>query len=222
MRLLTCSLVVLCTACGAAPRSTPEVMPEVAAEYGALFNADDEAGMLALFAPARRATGTTPEHLAWLRAQLGECEAPQFMWSFSKRGARFSYPCERGALEVAFILDAAGHITDVSAAAAGIPAPEEVQSAAGAVLASLPWPEATPRPFKHNLDWGVAEALGKCQIVRPWVVHAHGAVFHSDCEHAAALLSVRLHADGTLAYVSLVRSAPVYRGPAVTLPDSRA
>ena len=38
----------------------------------------------------------------------------------------------------------------------------------------------------------------------------------------AALLSVRLDPDGTIAYASLVRSATIYHGPAVWLPESPA
>ena len=208
--------------CGAAPRSTPEVMPEVAAAYGEIFNdeAFDEERLLALFAAARRGEGLPVTSHAWLQAKLGACGQPEFMWSFGNRGARFSYPCERGALEAAFVLDEAGEIVDMDVGAAGVPAAASLNHAAEAVLASLPAGAATPRPFKHNLDWGVAEQVGKCQIVRPWTVRELGAVFHLECEHGdTALLALRVHEDGMIAYAGLTRSAPVYRGPAVWLPE---
>jgi hypothetical protein len=213
---------MVCVGCGGVPRPTPEVMPEVAATYGALFNEGDEARLLALFTAERRAGGLSWKSHVWLREQLGACGEPEFMWSFSNRGARFSYPCERGALEAAFVLDEAGKIVDMDMGAVGVPVAESLSSAAAAVLASLPEGAATPRPFKHNLDWGVAEKLGKCQVVRPWVVRELGAVFHLECVHGdAALLALRVHEDGTIAYVGLTRSAGAYRGPAVWLPEPR-
>ena len=220
MRLLL-SLAVMFVACAPVPRPTPEVMPEVAAQFGEIVNDWDEERMLALFSAERRTRGSSAATFTWLHAQLGECGAPEFMWSFANRGARFSYPCERGALEAGFMLDEAGKIVDVDGGAAGIPAPEALQSAAEAVLASLPEGVDTPRPFRH--EWSSARKLGKCQIVRPWTVRELVAVFHSECETGeAALLSVRVDPDGTIAYASLVRSATIYHGPAVWLPESPA
>ena len=78
------------------------------------------------------------------------------------------------------------------------------------------------RPFKNNFDWGVAQKVGKCQIVRPWAVRELGAVFHLECEHGdAALLAVRVGEDGMIAYAGLTYSAGAYRGPAVWLPEPR-
>ena len=222
MRLLTCSLVVLCVSCGAAPRPTPEVMPEVAAEYGAIYNEWDEARMDALHPPKAQEKESPRRHLQWLRGQLGACGEPQFMWSTGKRGARFTYPCEHGALEAQFTLDDEGKIMAVRSGAAGIPAPELLQTAAEAVMASLPWSYPTPRPFKHNLDLFAATRLGKCQLVRPWAVGPYGALFHAQCEHGdAAVLRLGVHEDGTISKAELLRSSDVYFGPPVSLPASR-
>lgn len=111
-------------------------MPEVAAEYGAMYNEWDEARMLALHTPKAREKGVSPRHFQWLRGQLGECGEPQFMWSLGKRGARFTYPCERGALEAQFTLDEDGKIVWSRSGAVGVPVPAALQVAEEAVLAS--------------------------------------------------------------------------------------
>lgn len=215
MRVLSGPWLVLAVACSPAPRPTPEVMPEVAARFVQVFNDHDAAGMQALTGAARRAEGVTADEVAWLSAQLGACGAPAFMWSFRHRGARFTSPCERGALEVALELDAGGEVVEVEAGAAGVSAPARLTDAAVAVLASLPDHAATPRPFTHNFDWSGVRDLGRCQLVRPWTVRARSAVFHAECEREAALLSLRVDADGQIAYAAMVPSARVYRGPAV-------
>ncbi len=197
-------------------------MPEVAAEFGALYNEWDEACMLALHTPKAREKGVSRRHFQWLRGQLGACGEPQFMWSTGRRGARFTYPCEHGALEAQFTLDEQGKLAWWRAGAVGIPAPEALQTAAEAVIASLPWHYPTPRPFKHNLDLFEATRLGKCQLVQPWVVGAYGALFHAQCEHGdAAVLRLGVHEDGTISQAELLRSSDVYFGPPVSLPPSR-
>ena len=136
-------------------------MPEVAAEYGAIYNEWDEARMDALHPPKAQEKESPRRHLQWLRGQLGACGEPQFM-----------YP--------------------------------------------------TPRPFKHNLDLFAATRLGKCQLVRPWVVGPYGALFHAQCEHGdAAVLRLGVHEDGTISKAELLRSSDVYFGPPVSLPASR-
>lgn len=150
-RLLVASLVLIGACGGPTPRPTPEVMPEVAAEYGALYNDWDEARFLALFAPEKAAklsaspdpVGHSREQFTWLRGQLGACGEPVFMWSAGKRSARWSYPCERGALEAQFTLDAAGHIVTVRTGAAGIPTP----SSATARCCSRGWSATSAAVF---------------------------------------------------------------------------
>lgn len=218
-------VVSLFVACGGpTPRPTPEVMPEVAAEYAAIYNDWDESRFAALHQPelvAKWAERDDPHagtrrHFAWLHEQIGECGAPEFMWSYGKRGARWRYPCERGALEAQFTLDAAGHIVTLRSAAAGIPASPELLAAANAVLASLPWAWDTSRPFKHNLTLSDATRLGACALVRPWVVSAHGGLFHARCEgDRPAVLRLGLHADGTIAEAELHRAEALYRGPPI-------
>lgn len=58
MRLLLASVVTF-VSCSPAPRSTPEVMPEVAAQFGEIVNDWDEARMLALFSVERRTRGSS-------------------------------------------------------------------------------------------------------------------------------------------------------------------
>lgn len=211
--LFAACLLVL-AACSPAPRPTPEVMPEVAAEYGAIYNDWDEARLLALYLPDAKIDANHRQHFAWLHEQLGECGAPEFMWSFGKRGARFSYPCERGALEAAFILDATGHIVTTRSGAAEVPASPALLAAANAVLASMPWTLDTLRPFKHNLNLYGATRFGRCELARPWVVGQHGALLHVRCDAGPAVLRLYLHKDGTIASVELLPGES-YKGPPI-------
>jgi hypothetical protein len=223
LRLFAACLIVLAACGGPTPRPTPEVMPEVAAEYGAIYNDWDEARYAALHQPetvakwAKRADpyAGTRRHFAWLNEQLGECGAPEFMWSSGKRSARFSYPCEHGALEAHFTLDAAGHIVSLRSAAAGIPTPPALLAAADALLASLPWTWDTSRPFKHNLNLYDALMLGHCTLLRPWVVGQHGGLFHARCDKGDAVLRLGLNADGTIWLAELLPGSS-YKGPPIT------
>lgn len=206
---------LLVAGCSPAPRPTPEVMPEVAAEYGAVYNAWDEARLRALYpADARLNPEVTREHLAWLHARLGECGAPEFMWSFGKRAARFTHACERGALESSLVLDEAGHIVSARSGAAGIPTPPELLAAANAVLASLPWTWDTKRSFEHNLNLHAAIQLGRCELVRPWVVSERGGLFHVRCDGGRAVLRLGLHANATISLAELLPASD-YKGPAI-------
>lgn len=213
MRLLL-SLAVMFVACAPVPRPTPEVMPEVAAQFGEIVNDWDEERMLALFSAERRTRGSSAATFTWLHAQLGECGAPEFMWSFANRGARFSYPCERGALEASIILDETGHIVSLRSAAAGIPAPPALLAAADALLASLPWTWDTKRPFEHNLNFYDALQLGQCELARPWVISQHGGLFHVRCNKGPAVLRLGLHDNGTISVAELL-PADSYRGPSI-------
>lgn len=217
MRLIL--VASLLAACGPAPRPTPEVMPEVAAEYGAAFNTGDVPRMLALYATRTRAdVEGVRTHLEWLRARLGDCGEPAFLWSHGKRSARFSYPCELGALEVSFTLDAYGRILTSRSAAAGVAPEPELVAAAEAVLASLPWQwDHNDRPFKHNLNLYDAMRLGSCTMLRPWVVSRNAAMFHVRCDKGDdAVLRVSLSDGGTLASVTLTDANELYKGPPVT------
>lgn len=224
MRLIFVALVAAFAACGgSAPRPTPEVMPEVAAEYGVAFNTDDVPRMLALYArPEQADVAGVQRHLDWLRGKLGQCGAPEFMWSHGKRTARFSYPCELGALEVSFTLDVDGKLVKSRSSAAGVAPEPELVAAAEAVLASLPWHwDDNDRPFRHNLNLYDATVLGKCTMLRPWTVARHAAMFHVRCEKGDdAVLRVTLNDNGTLESVTLGDEANLYKGPPVTaLPE---
>lgn len=219
--------LTLVAACGAEPRPTPEVMPEVAAEFGEIYETWDGERLLALFVPSVHANlPRMREHLTWLHDRLGECGAPQLMWVFGKRSARFSSPCERGALEVAITLDAAGKIRTLRSSATGIPTPEPLHSAAVALLASTPWSVLDKhRPFKQNLNHYTIVNKGRCELLRPWTVSKRGGLFHVQCEQGdAMLLSLSLHDDGTISEAELVPSWKLYRGPPVTKdgPPARA
>ncbi len=228
-RLLVASLVLIGACGGPTPRPTPEVMPEVAAEYGALYNDWDEARFIALYSPEMAAklsaspdaVGPSREQFTWLREQLGACGGPAFMWSAGKRSARWSYPCERGALEAQFTLDAAGHIVRVRTGAAGIPTPPALLAAAEVLLASLPWAWNTSHPFKHNLTLSTATKLGRCTLLQPWVVgHERGALFHARCEAGNdAVLRLGLNRDGTISLAELFPAQQLYKGPPIAGPD---
>ncbi len=206
---------LLLAACGPAPRATPEVMPEVAAEYGAVYNDWDETRLRALYpADAKLDPEPTRERLAWMRAQLGACGSPEFMWSYGKRSARFTYACERGALEAAITLDEAGHIVSVRSGAAGIPTPPELLAAAEVLLASLPWTWDTKRSFEHNLNLYDALQLGRCELARPWVVSERGGLFHVRCDRGPAVLRLGLHANATISLAELLPASD-YKGPPI-------
>ncbi|MBK7825290.1 hypothetical protein [Nannocystis sp.] len=231
LRLLVTSLVLVGACGGPTPRPTPEVMPEVAAEYGALYNNWDEARFLALFTPEKAAklsalpdpVGHSREHFTWLREQLGACGEPRFMWVADKRSARWSYPCERGALEAHFTLDAAGHIVRVRSGAAGIPTPPALLAAAKTLLASLPWAWNTSHPFKHNLTLSPATKLGHCTLLQPWVVGERGGLFHARCDNGEdAVLRLGLNADGTISLAELFSAQKLYKGPPIAGPAEPA
>lgn len=218
MRLpLIASVLWFTAACSESPRPTPEVMPEIAAEYGAIYNDWDEARLRALYVPGAKSPDHTREHFAWLHEQIGTCGAPEFMWSFGKRAARFSYPCERGALEASIVLDETGHIVSLRSAAAGIPAPPALLAAADALLASLPWTWDTKRPFEHNLNFYDALQLGHCELARPWVIGQHGGLLHVRCDKGPAVLRLGLHDNGTISVAELL-PADSYRGPPIEPP----
>jgi hypothetical protein len=195
-------------------------MPEVAAEFGAIYNDWDDARLLALFAPEARVSATGfRRRFDWIRDKLGECGAPAFMWSHGRRTARFSYPCERGALEASFTLDAAGKVKTLLSGAAGVETPPDLLAAAETVLASLPWKPGTERPFVNNLYRYDATKLGSCTMLRPWVVAQYGGLFHVRCEKGdAAILRLALHKNGTIAEARLIPSNDNYNGPPVEAP----
>jgi len=214
IHILIASFVLV--ACGGGPRSTPEVMPKVAAEYVALYNEWDKARLLALFPADQPANAKrTRKHFAWLHEQLGACGEPQLMWSTDKRGARWTHACERGALETWFRLDEAGQIVDLSVGAAGVQPPPAVQAAAEAVLASLPWAWDAERPFKHNLNLSDATRLGRCTLAQPWAFGPHQGLFHVRCEHGdARVFAIELDRNNTIARAVMMH-ASFYKGPPV-------
>ena len=205
---------LLLAACGPAPRATPEVMPEVAAEFVTLYNAEDHDRLVTLFAPESAANAKrTRKHLPWIHERLGACGTPEFMWSHGKRRARWSAACERGALELDISLDAAGQVVALTSGAAGVAMPPELHAAAEAVLASLPWAWDTSRPFKHNLNLHEAIRLGHCTLVRPWVTGPFGALVHVRCDDdQLAVLSIGLGPKGTISEAQLYPSHKIYRG----------
>jgi hypothetical protein len=203
-------------ACSPAPRPTPEVMPEVAAEFGEIHNEWDRARLFALMTPEAQAESNPPGYFAWLHHQLGDCGAPTFLWPTSKRGARFEYPCERGALQAEFRLDEAGQILHMQASAAGIPTPPALHDAAVVVLASLPWSPETERPFKHNLNEPQTIRMGECELVKPWVTAEFGALFHVLCKNDnPAILALGVHKNGTIKSAKLTPAYKIYKGPPV-------
>ena len=220
MRLSLIASFLALAACTPAPRSTVEVMPEVAAEYAALYNDWDEARYLALF-PEGKAWSIrgAREHFAWLHDQLGACGEPTLMWTTDKRGARWTHACERGALETWFRLDETGHVVELSAGASAVPPPPALLAAAEVVLASLPWAWDSERPFEHNLNKASTMSLGRCTLVRPWVFGAVQGLFHARCDQGGerTLLIDISRKNGTISRAWMM-PADFYKGPPVTDP----
>jgi hypothetical protein len=215
MRLLLVASIAALAACGAEPRPSADVMPELAAEYGASVNAGDQGRMLRYYAPGPKTERVSGHHARWLHGRLGACGAPRLMWTGSEGDARFTYPCEHGSLEAHFILDEHGQIVRLRSGAHGIRTPRLLRDAVLALTASLPWDPGTKQPFTNNLGTDASRKLGTCEVLRPWVVGSHGGLFHLRCEHGdTAVLRVLLHRHGTLARVDLL-PGNVYKGPPV-------
>ncbi len=218
MRLLLLTSCLVLAACGGAPRSTPEVKLGVAAEFVAVYNTWDATRAAALFAsnPSKRAT-KLQKHFAWLEDQLGVCGAPQYMYSTSNRGARYTFACERGSLEAWIKLDKAGKIFKMSSGATAVAAPPDLQEAASTVVASLPLSAKARPKFQTNLTAGWAHELGACTLGRPWVFGQHTGLFHVVCEGGKrAVLGVRVDKDGKLLRAKLVKGEQYsYRDPQV-------
>lgn len=210
-------LVLLTLAgCSPAPRPTTEVMPEVAAAFGEIHNEWDRSRLFALMTPEAQAESNPPGYFAWLHTQLGDCGAPALLWPIRKRGARFEYPCERGALQAEFWLDEFGRIVHMQASAADIPTPPALHDAAVAVLASLPWSADTERPFKNNLNTPESIRMGECELVKPWVTAEFGALFHVLCKNDdPAILALGVHKNGTIKSAKLTPAYKIYKGPPV-------
>lgn len=212
--MLVASVVAL-AACGAEPPPTSDVMPRLASEYGASINAADAGRMLPYYAPGPRTERVSGHHARWLHGRLGACGAPQLMWTDTERGARFTYPCERGSLEAHFIVDERGQISRLRSGAHGIATPTLLRNAVLALTASLPWSPETKYPFTNNLGSKNSRKLGSCEVLRPWVVGSHGGLFHLKCEHGdTAVLRVALNSKGTLSRADLL-PGDVYKGPPV-------
>lgn len=211
---LRCFVLLALAACS--PDAAPRPMLEYAEAYGALYEDAHDTRLLALYAAGPQTERVSAGHLKWLRAQLGPCESPQLMWSTDPQDFRFRYPCERGALEAHFILDERGEISKLRSGAADIETPERVHSAVIAVLASLPWDADAQRPFKHDLTGTAARELGRCELVRPWVVGKQGGLFHVRCEdEQMAILRLNVARHGTLTSAELLAGSR-YKGPPVT------
>jgi len=216
MRLLLLTSCLVLAACGGAPRSVPEVRLGVAAEFVAVYNAWDASRAAAMFAsdPSKRAS-KLQKHFTWLEDQLGACGEPQYMYSTSNRGARYTFACERGSLEAWIKLDKAGKIFKMSSGATGVAAPPDLQEAASSVVAAMP---LSGKPaFQTNLTAGWPHDLGSCTLGRPWVFGHHTGLFHVVCEGGKrAVLGVRVNKDGTLVRAKLVKGEQYsYRDPQV-------
>lgn len=209
-----CLALLALTACSPDPGFRD--MLEYADAYGAMYERADDTRLLVLYAPGPKTERVSAENVEWLRAQLGPCESPQLMWSTSPQDFRFRYPCERGALEAHFILDDHGEISKLRSGAADIATPEHMHSAAIAVLASLPWDVDVERPFFNNLRQPFARALGRCELVRPWVVGKYGGLFHVLCEgEQTAILRLGVRQNGTLTNAELLARG-AFKGPRVS------
>ena len=171
----------------------------VAAEFVAVYNDWDAPRAAAIFATdSSKRASKLQKHFAWLEDQLGACGAPQYMYSTSNRGARYTFACERGSLEAWIKLDKAGKIFKMSSGATGVAAPPDLQEAASAVVASLPLSACRKPAFQTNLTAGWPRDLGACTLGRPWVFGHHAGLFHVVCEggKTAVLAPARGLADG--------------------------
>ncbi len=166
-------------------------------EIVSLYHNWDGARFIALFAAPPQAE-RDHETLDWMHTRLGECGAPAPMWSLGARNTRFSAPCERGALEVHLVLDAAGRIEQLRFGAAGIAPEEPLANAVQRVVAALP--DAAPPDLKDS-PWG--RSLGRCTLDRPWVVSERSGLFHLRCDGGAAVLKLGVAGDGAVRALEL-------------------
>lgn len=212
MRLVASLSLLVLAACGPNPCPSTPVTPDVPSEYGALINDFDATRLAALF-PASKPpkTAVHEQNFAEMRRQLGTCGAPEYMWSRAGM-TRWTYPCERGNLEASYALDADGKITSVRTYAAGVPASESMENAARSVLASLPLAADATRPYRHNLRSAQVQALGRCELLRPWAVSPHLSLFHARCEKGQDIvLGVRMRA-GKIVHAKILPASTLHKG----------
>lgn len=212
MRLVASLSLFVLAACGPNPCPSTAVTPDVPGEFGALYNSFDADRLVAMF-PADRLPNVAMhrENFAALRAQLGECGAPQFMWRHLD-ATRWTYPCDRGNLEISYALDTDGHIARLrSFAAGGVPANPAMDAAARSLLAELPVAADDTRPYRSNLSDPQVRALGRCELVAPWAVSSRLSLFHARCEGGEdVVLGVRMH-KGKITRVKLAPGS-LYKG----------
>lgn len=212
MRLVASLSLVVLAACGPNPCPSTAVTPDVPSEYGAVYNNFDAERLTALF-PANRPPKLVPHQrtLARLHKQLGTCGAPQFMWR-SGESTRWTYACERGNLEVTFVLNTDGQIVRGNVLAAGVPASPAMDAAARSVLAQLPLADDVTLPFTGNLSSPSVRAAGHCELVRPWAVGPALSLFHTRCESGQDMvLGVRMY-KGKITRAKLVPTETIYKG----------
>lgn len=179
-------LIVAAVVAACSGGSASELLPHVASELVDVYGQWDTDRYVGLFATPRGAL-RSGESLAWLRDRLGECGAPEVMWSRGVLHTRFSAPCERGQLELDITLRRDGRIDRLHLGAAGVAAEQPLVGAVQRVVKALPRVEQT----------GLGDrSYGRCVFRRTWVVSQFAGLFHLECEAGPAVLELVVGPDG--------------------------
>lgn len=195
--------------CAKSPVLDANDLPQVASEFGAIFNdldSWDEGRVTALFARPSRMKNQR-EHMKWMHAQVGDCGEMQPIWQKGLSRARFGFTCERGGLEVSLRLDRSGRIAGIISGVSGVEPTPAVASAFKEVLAAMPWKETGAG--KHAWGDGImsrwTRTRGSCELERVRVVSEYVGMFDLRCEKGGMYMRVSVKKDGAISDVHVWR-----------------
>jgi hypothetical protein len=150
------------------------------------------------------------ELLDWFRNELGECDDPSSMVEPTTEYSRYAYPCEKGKLEVGFVVDDEDpkRLETVQLGARDVEPAPEVRRAAEQVLALLQAWDSTRFHAIFNADFEEDEtrkyfedvllARGPCQLEGVDLANARGALWFINCDKGPALMKTDLDDDNRI------------------------
>ncbi|MEZ4451501.1 MAG: hypothetical protein R3B09_18670 [Nannocystaceae bacterium] len=200
----------LLAACPSPEQERRALAERRAGDVLALYQSWDEALAAEVFSGDAVRRAHWDETIAWLRPRLGACGEPELVDARCKGSeGRFRYLCEGGALEFEpWIRD--GQVHGAKLAGRGIDAPDNVQRAAEAVVAAMPFDAADHARWPAGDDFvgDYARGLGRCRIAAPDIVGKQGALYYLECEGGQAHLKINVDpGDGAPSVLKLTRPA---------------